>query len=104
MVCIDQDTAEKNEEPFVTLTKTRRVDGKIFFGQHATHLPLENSDGGGGVPVIQVGDRVQVWGKEERQPEVEVKKIEISSTLPAAKKSGGFFRAVVAMVPRSLRV
>jgi hypothetical protein len=101
MVCVDQDTAEKNEEPFVTLTKTRRVDGKIFFGQHATHLPLESGDNA--TPMIQVGDRVQVWGKEERQPEVEMKKFEMSTT-PATKKSGGFFKAVVAMVPRALRV
>ena len=34
MVCVDQSTAEKNEEPFVTLAKTRRFDGKVFFGQH----------------------------------------------------------------------
>src|SRR5450756_168647 len=31
MVCVDQDTAEKNEEPFVTLAKTRRFESKIFF-------------------------------------------------------------------------
>ncbi|KAA8893702.1 pyridoxal phosphate-dependent transferase [Sphaerosporella brunnea] len=99
MVCIDQDTAEKNEEPFVTLTKTRRVDGKIFFGQHAAHLPMEGSESG--VPVIQVGDRVQVWGKEQ-QPEVEVRKIDLAG--PETKKSGGFFKAMVAMVPRAFRV
>ncbi|KAK3310054.1 pyridoxal phosphate-dependent transferase [Chaetomium strumarium] len=34
MVCIDQETAEKSEEPFVTLSKTRRFDGKVFFGVH----------------------------------------------------------------------
>ncbi|MCJ1385229.1 hypothetical protein MMC17_008350 [Xylographa soralifera] len=35
MVCVDQSTGEKNEEPFVTLAKTRRVDGKVYFGMHA---------------------------------------------------------------------
>ena len=42
MVCIDQDTAEQSQEPLLTLAKTRRFDGKIFFGQHACHA------GGGG--------------------------------------------------------
>ena len=35
MVCIDQTTAEKNQEPFSTLAKTRRMDGKVWFGVHA---------------------------------------------------------------------
>lgn len=39
MVCVDQATAIKNEEPFVTLAKTRKIDGKVFFGQHACHVP-----------------------------------------------------------------
>lgn len=34
MVCIDQTTAEKNEEPFATLAKTRRMGGKVWFGVH----------------------------------------------------------------------
>ncbi|KAF2752794.1 PLP-dependent transferase [Pseudovirgaria hyperparasitica] len=40
MICIDQQTGEKNEEPFATLARTRRFDGKVFFGQHACHLPM----------------------------------------------------------------
>ncbi|KAB5551350.1 pyridoxal phosphate-dependent transferase [Coniochaeta sp. 2T2.1] len=39
MVSINQDTAEKSEEPFVTLSKTRRFDGKVFFGTHMGHAP-----------------------------------------------------------------
>ena len=35
MVCIDQTTGEKNPEPFSTLAKTRRIDGKVWFGVHA---------------------------------------------------------------------
>jgi molybdenum cofactor sulfurtransferase len=35
MVCIDQETGLKSEEPFTTLTKTRRFDGKVFFGTHS---------------------------------------------------------------------
>ena len=39
MVCINQETAEKSEEPFVTLSKTRRFDGKVFFGTHMCYSP-----------------------------------------------------------------
>lgn len=38
MVCINQETGEKGEEPFVTLSKTRRFDGKVFFGTHMCHV------------------------------------------------------------------
>ena len=58
MVCVDQETAERNEEPYVTLVKTRRVDGRVLFGQHAMHLPLQS---GSRVPRIRVGDVVRVW-------------------------------------------
>ncbi|KAL1304648.1 hypothetical protein AAFC00_003610 [Neodothiora populina] len=35
MVCVDQMTGEKNQEPFVTLAKTRRVAGRgVLFGVH----------------------------------------------------------------------
>jgi len=36
MVCIDQYTGKRNQEPFVTLAKTRRFEGKVWFGCHAT--------------------------------------------------------------------
>ncbi|PWW76205.1 PLP-dependent transferase [Tuber magnatum] len=62
MVCVDQETAEKNEEPYVTLAKTRRIDGRVLFGQHAVHLPLKS---GAGVPRIRVGDAVRVWQDED---------------------------------------
>ncbi|KAJ2905062.1 hypothetical protein MKZ38_006455 [Zalerion maritima] len=38
MVCVDQDTGERHQEPLATLSKTRRFGGKIFFGSHM-HLP-----------------------------------------------------------------
>lgn len=34
MVCIDQKSAQKRQEPFTTLAKTRRRDGKVWFGVH----------------------------------------------------------------------
>ena len=55
MVCVDQGTAEKNEEPFVTLAKTRRREGKVFFGVH-TALAEERT--GKVVARIAVGDKV----------------------------------------------
>ena len=62
MVCIDQATGEKKQEPFATLAKTRRFDGKVYFGCHMRH------DTGGGErlseetqsPSIRVGDFVVV--------------------------------------------
>ncbi|KAK3943609.1 molybdenum cofactor sulfurase [Diplogelasinospora grovesii] len=61
MVCINQETAEKSEEPFVTLSKTRRFDGKVWFGSHMGYNP-----GRKGVltketqhPTIRVGDAVR---------------------------------------------
>lgn len=63
MVCVDQDTAEKNEEPYVTLAKTRRIGGRVLFGQHAVHLPLESRSS---IPRIKVGDSMKIWEDEGR--------------------------------------
>ena len=52
MVCVDQHTGERGEEPMVTLAKTRRFDGKVFFGVH-TALSLPS-----GGATIAVGDQV----------------------------------------------
>ncbi|KAI1142844.1 PLP-dependent transferase [Hypoxylon sp. FL0543] len=60
MVCIDQETAEKSEEPFVTLTKTRRFDGKVFFGTHMCHVPAQNGTKEAQFPTIAIGDKVLV--------------------------------------------
>ena len=54
MVCVDQKSAEKNGEPFVTLAKTRRKDGKVFFGVHTALA----DNGQGRTARIRVGDRV----------------------------------------------
>ncbi|KAK4995129.1 hypothetical protein LTR28_000626, partial [Elasticomyces elasticus] len=62
MVCVDQDTAEKNEEPFVTLAKTRRVDGRVLFGVHTAHVPVEN--GPSLCPMIRIGDTVETFGED----------------------------------------
>ena len=56
MVCIDQTTAEKNQEPFVTLAQSRRKQGKVFFGVHAA---LAHAGQKGPQAMIKVGDRAQ---------------------------------------------
>jgi molybdenum cofactor sulfurtransferase len=40
MVCIDQLTGERSEEPFSTLAKTRKVNGKVIFGRHVCLSPV----------------------------------------------------------------
>lgn len=54
MVCVDQETGERGEEPFVTLARTRRASGKVPFGMHAC------LDSEGLAPWVRVGDRVSV--------------------------------------------
>ncbi|KAI9650160.1 hypothetical protein NHQ30_000173 [Ciborinia camelliae] len=60
MICVDQDTAEKNEEPFVTLAKTRRFESKVFFGSHMCHVPSSLPNKEHQFPVIKVGDKVSI--------------------------------------------
>ncbi|KAK0119136.1 hypothetical protein ONS95_007998 [Cadophora gregata] len=60
MICIDQDTAEKNDQPFVTLAKTRRFDSKIFFGTHMCHVPSKGITKTSQFPTIRVGDIVKI--------------------------------------------
>jgi molybdenum cofactor sulfurtransferase len=62
IVCVDQATAEKNQEPFVTLAKTRRFDGKVFFGQHTCYLHGDVADTRDSQnPMIRVGDPVRTF-------------------------------------------
>lgn len=57
MVCVDQETGERGEEPFVTLARTRRVEGKVPFG---VHVCLDSEKGL--TPWVRVGDPVRVDG------------------------------------------
>lgn len=58
MVCIDQKTAVKDEEPFVTLAKTRRFEAKVFFGTHMCHVERPEKTRDVQFPTIKVGDPV----------------------------------------------
>lgn len=66
MVCVDQQTAERNQEPFVTLSKTRRFDGRVYFGEHTCHLPMgDPSSPLVQNPTIRIGDPVQPFLEDE---------------------------------------
>jgi molybdenum cofactor sulfurtransferase len=60
MICVDQNTAEKDKEPFITLAKTRRFESKIFFGSHMCHVPSKEATKESQFPTIRVGDVVKV--------------------------------------------
>lgn len=64
MICVDQDTAEKNKEPFVTLAKTRRFESKIFFGSHMCHIPSKRSTKENQWPTICVGNLVTIGARK----------------------------------------
>jgi len=66
MICVDQNTAEKSSEPFVTLAKTRRFDSKIFFGSHMCHVPLNARTKDSQCPTIKVGDFVAIDAKDDK--------------------------------------
>ncbi|KAK3699481.1 hypothetical protein LTR37_016438 [Vermiconidia calcicola] len=60
MVCVDQENSEKNSEPFVTLAKTRRFDGRVLFGVHTALAKT-----GGKRSTITVGDVVDTFRQQE---------------------------------------
>lgn len=66
MVCVDQDTGERGEEPFVTLARTRRVGGKVPFGIHVC-LETRDEEEDGAPITISVADPIQalLGGKTE---------------------------------------
>lgn len=59
MICTNQESGEKDEEPFITLAKTRRFDSKIFFGSHMCHINSKAETKEGQFPTIKVGAEVE---------------------------------------------
>ena len=57
MVCVDQKSAQRRQEPFSTLSKTRRRAGKVYFG---VHLCLADAADDERRALVRVGDRVTV--------------------------------------------
>jgi molybdenum cofactor sulfurtransferase len=59
MVCINQESGEKNQEPFLTLAKTRKFEGRVLFGVHTC---LKGDRTTGAVCArITVGDVVETF-------------------------------------------
>lgn len=62
MVCIDQMSGVKGDEPLSTLAKTRNIGGKTYFGRHVclSSGEMDGMGGGGGEGrrTVMVGDRV----------------------------------------------
>jgi len=58
MVCIDQASGERNQEPFVTLAKMRKIKGRILFGVH-TALSTDDAER---CRRIKSGDIVETFG------------------------------------------
>ncbi|EME80339.1 uncharacterized protein MYCFIDRAFT_156097 [Pseudocercospora fijiensis CIRAD86] len=61
MVCVDQKSGEKNQEPFVTLAKTRRFGGKVMFGVHTALKSGEYVQGR--TWRISSGSPVKTWNR-----------------------------------------
>jgi molybdenum cofactor sulfurtransferase len=57
MVCVDQKSARRRQEPFSTLAKTRRTEGKVYFGIHMCLAQAIDDDRR---RFVRVGDRVSV--------------------------------------------
>lgn len=61
MVCVDQKNAQRRQEPFSTLAKTRRRDGRVWFGMHmslASTVALDDPEQDSPLVNIRVGDRL----------------------------------------------
>ena len=59
MVCVDQQSAQRRQEPFSTLAKTRRRDGKVWFGMHLSPVTGKEDRRSEGKRFIRVGDVVK---------------------------------------------
>jgi molybdenum cofactor sulfurtransferase len=59
MVCVDQEHGKKGQEPLNTLAKTRRFDGKVYFGVHMRHAPSKQAIRKP-LPLIKIGDLVGI--------------------------------------------
>ncbi|WP_323792868.1 MOSC domain-containing protein [Nocardioides sp.] len=58
MTTVDPETAERGREPLATLARTRRWDGKTWFGVNL--IPDVTDPSGADAPRIAVGDEVEV--------------------------------------------
>jgi molybdenum cofactor sulfurtransferase len=69
MVCIDQFTGVRRDEPFSTLAKTRNIEGKVSFGRYSALSPEEGEWLDTETPdrrTVMVGDVVVPLYKEDK--------------------------------------
>ncbi|KAL4996899.1 molybdenum cofactor sulfurase [Aspergillus recurvatus] len=59
MVCVDQYTGQRGDEPYATLAKTRKVDRRILFGRHLSPVGGSENEESGCFGTIMVGDVVK---------------------------------------------
>lgn len=64
MVCVDQHSAKRRHEPFSTLAKTRKRDGKVWFGMHLSPVMAGENRKVEGRRFIKTGDTVKARGQE----------------------------------------
>jgi molybdenum cofactor sulfurtransferase len=59
MICVDQKSAQRRQEPFSTLAKTRRREGRVYFG---VHMCLAQAADDERRRFVRIGDKVTVTG------------------------------------------
>ncbi|KAL2808847.1 molybdenum cofactor sulfurase [Aspergillus granulosus] len=64
MVCVDQYTGIRGDEPYATLAKTRKAGRKILFGRHISPVHDENKEGEW-LGTVMVGDVVRPVYEDE---------------------------------------
>lgn len=69
MVCVDQKSAQRRQEPFSTLAKTRRREGRVWFGMHMCLASTENGIESSFCPPqnisIKIGDRITPFVRKD---------------------------------------
>ncbi|KAL2859841.1 putative molybdenum cofactor sulfurase protein (HxB) [Aspergillus lucknowensis] len=69
MVCVDQYTGQRGDEPYATLAKTRKVNRKILFGRHISPIAGDGDGDGHGcgdcLGTVMVGDVVRPLSEGE---------------------------------------
>ncbi|KAH0536649.1 hypothetical protein FGG08_006494 [Glutinoglossum americanum] len=65
LTCADQIAAEKDNELFPVLARTRRFDGEVYFDQDPARVILRRDNPNAKKPTISVGDTVRTWLSSE---------------------------------------
>ena len=66
LTTIDPDTAAKGKEPIATLARSRRWDGKVWFGVNLIPDPPDPADSPRTARSIRLGDPVRILEQADR--------------------------------------